>query len=185
VSARAAVRAYLERYSEELSGEVYPFLVFARATQCGTRLDSEPRGIDDPLRVLLDGSKPPELQALVRESDSGALAFDACVLIVEQLLGRGEPLPAPLSEFVLDVLRQTKRRPRRRGGSRYKLLARNFRIRMAVYIATTHGLQPTRNEETAADSQSGCDVVADCLTEFGIKLKPAAIAKIWENRPYD
>jgi hypothetical protein len=183
-AARAAVHAYLERDVEDMAGDVYGFVVLARAVRCGTRLGREPRRWDDDVPLLLNASKPTEVQLLVHESNASALAFDACTLLVETLLGRGEALPEPLRRFVVEGLRGERRRPRRRGGSRYRNLARDHIVRRALLVAKKYRLSPTRSE-SKTNEIAGCDVVAECLAEFGIRLSAPAVAKVWENRAFE
>jgi hypothetical protein len=182
--AREAVRDYIALHAHHLTGNVYEFLVYARAVRCGTRLDRELQSKHDDAAILLDGAKLAELRVLIREAHASPLAFDACVLIAECMLTRGERLPVPLVGFALDAMRAKKRRPSQRDETRYKNLGRDYVIRMAVFVAKKHGLKPTRNESTRG-RVTGCQVVAECLTELGIPIKSATVAKVWEHRQYE
>lgn len=124
-----------------------------------------------------------ELEKVLRESGTDPVAFDAAVLLVQYAGEGNSALPAPLTEFALAVMRKERKRPK--GRARYKNVGRDFRVRMAVYVAhSEHGLDFTRNDATSRDS--ACDVVAKCLAK--LRLKPdtyTAVAKIWQKRPFD
>ncbi len=119
------------------------------------------------------------LATLVNRSASDRLSYDACAAAVEQLLKHEAPLPADLGRFVLEQLNDERERPGRR---RHLVnLSRDLIVLSAIQtgLRVAPELKATRN--VASDKESMCDIVSDCLRDYGVELKPGGVAKIFEK----
>lgn len=126
------------------------------------------------LAARMRAARVEDLEALVLESRDSKVAYDACVLIVEQY-GDKRALPAPLAGFVRDVLRGQHRRLWKPGQSLFKNLVRDANICAAIEYAVQLGFKATRNDVSSPDS--ACDLVAKCF-----ELQYEAVRKVWDNR---
>jgi len=108
--------------------------------------------------------------------------FDIYSLAATEFLRADKPLPPPVKAFTLGVLNGEirRQRPGQRKGSH---LHRNTAIVTAVRAARKAApeMETTRNE--SASPTSACDLVRDCLEEFGIHMSYKAVEKIWNHRP--
>jgi hypothetical protein len=99
--------------------------------------------------------------------------------IAAKLIEQGDPLPAPLREFVAEALRHPRQR-RRPGRRRFDLVGRNHVICFVItMIDLRWGFSPTRNEAT--ERASAASIAQQALQQIDINLGEGAIAKIWNG----
>jgi hypothetical protein len=101
--------------------------------------------------------------------------FDYCAYLAIDLIRDGQPLPPPIDRFAIDVLSGNATRMER-GPRGYKDHSRNAAIEYALAVATGDGLNLYRND--ASSTISACDMVAECLQEFGIYIDYKTVAKV-------
>lgn len=121
-----------------------------------------------------------QLQALEWGAPSDQIAWRACEIIAADFLDAGLSLPKPLQAFTAKLLRREIERPSI--PATFKNQVRNEVIAGAVNIAllADPGLRKTRNEASFT-SVCACDIVADCLKEYGINIVPDAVRKIHDR----
>lgn len=132
------------------------------------------------------------LSYLIAKSRETKETWEALILIAQNLLREGRPLPRELAEWVADVLadqlgnkkkpEKEKRRSRPPGGP-WRLYTRDRILYLFVnYLIHEFDLKATRN--TGDPPLSACDVVAAAIEGAALdwNLSPKAIEKIWSKR---
>lgn len=109
-------------------------------------------------------------------ASKNAVAFEALLVMAEKFMAGPHVAPPELVEFVRDVRRGRRRRPKQKGRDRRANQVRNDIIREAIRLAVGEGLPPTRND--ASEPISACDVVAEVLREHNVWLSYEAVAKL-------
>ncbi len=202
--ARIAVRFFLQQVPYEYPSDVAPkLLAQIRAWGCGAvyRTNGGWAGLEDPERFFLDhyvkSSHPPDLlytarkkgairklltQAVSENSNSAAIAWDACVLLVEGLMLQGDRLPAELQFFAVRTLRGDISRPKPRGRNKNNAL-RDMAISLAVKCATLEGMRATRRGGDVHPNPCACSIVAEELAHFGLHIDYSTIKGIWYRGP--
>ena len=118
------------------------------------------------------------LTRFIAESQFDKSSWDALDLIAQELIRKGEPLPAALGKWTADVLadlvaeRGQKRRPRP-GKGHHATAGRDWNAYFLIdRLIKIWNLKPTRNE--ISEPCSACDVVADALD-----LPYKTVTRIW------
>ena len=126
------------------------------------------------------------LSALVEESGSNPLSYQALQNIVGALRRDDAQIPDELQAWIMDVAEGKRKFPSAgRGRSPYRNQIRDELIVRAVRIVVDGGLKATRNE--ASVHESACDAVSQALKEHGIELSYDGVAKVWSKgrmKPY-
>lgn len=108
------------------------------------------------------------------------VSWRACEILATAFIEADAPLPAPLKSFTLKALRGEIIKPTPpRGPNRYKNYWRYQEIADAVFVAMDAGLNAFRNAES--ETISACDVVAECLRDYRIKLTYDGVKKIYDK----
>ena len=131
----------------------------------------------------LDKNHLPEL---IEESEESPLAYKALQSAVGSLRRDGEPLPAELLEWSLDVAEGKRELPSvGPGRSPYSNQVRDELIVRTVQALVGCGLKATRNQATEP-AESACDAVAEALKAYNIDLVYESVARIWtKGKPKD
>jgi hypothetical protein len=124
----------------------------------------------------LTGGDTSKLLAAARAGDSGA--HYALRLISRDLTSRGEHLPLPLQEYIVNEAPEFKGEARRPANSDWE---RDAAIAAAVTIlCKMHGFKRTR-KRPFRKKESASSIVASVLGEFRINKTETAVEKIWEK----
>jgi hypothetical protein len=117
-------------------------------------------------------------QALQRAAiDPDANDYDTLILVIADLLRRGEALPGWLATFAADVLGGQRKRPTRRGRDEYANWQRDYKLwRVTEEVATTYALprytnnelseKPTAAHAVAIAARCSYDVVVRACRRF-------------------
>ena len=129
---------------------------------------------------------PKQWTALVRVriEDAGKdfAAFEALCLHSSRLIAEGLSLPQPLRQFAAGVLTGERRRPDLSAASARVKVRNDLFVALITNLCHEYELNPTRNDETS-DQVSACDILADAMTELGLKPESySAWKKIWAGR---
>ena len=124
------------------------------------------------------------LQELVSASEASSVAYDACVLLVAQAFQNQKPLPSPLADFALGVVRGERSRPKGRGRPR-----RNINIDLGIVWAVERAMELDPELKHYDNWESGannaCEIVSELLLELGVALGYESVKQIWLDRPPD
>ena len=98
----------------------------------------------------------------------------------------GEPLPAELLEWSLDVAEGKRELPSvGPGRNPYSNQIRDELIVRTVQVLVDCGLNATRNQATEP-AESACDAVSEALKPHGVELVYDSVARIWaKGKPKD
>ena len=119
------------------------------------------------------------LLELIEESGTSPLAYKALQSAVKSLRRNGEPLPAELLEWSLDVAEGKRELPSvGPGRNPYSNQVRDELIVRTVQALVDCGLNATRNQATEP-AESACDAVSEALKAHGVELGYDSVARIW------
>lgn len=120
------------------------------------------------------------LARLIFASSVSRTAYDALAAIAVAIQDRNQNMPELLAEWLTDVNRERRPRPRQHGPSKDAHWGRDLHIAFCVYLLERAGLKPTRNDASA--TRSGCDIVADVITtKIGIPLGYEGVKTVWKR----
>jgi len=145
-----------------------------------------PIGADHRLSVMRDAfetSNSALSERVIKLATSGdRSARRACLEAAAKYIAKGHSLQEPLAGFIAQLLLSAAKAPiGRRGQDPRANRLRDMAIATAVLAASEDGgIHPTRNA-ASRDQASGCSVVAQILTEFGVKLSEGGVEKIWKR----
>lgn len=136
----------------------------------------------DDLVVVPYPATEEQIALYLRGSTSSDAAWAACVQFVERYASDNRPLPPPLADFILEILRGNLTRPSKPGRSRGTNLGRDLIVAEAVRIACTAAPELKATRYHGAEHESACDIVVESLKEVDWFLSYDAVAKIWQQR---
>lgn len=117
-------------------------------------------------------------ERLVLIAHENKIAYDAAIEMGAKLLRECSEIPPPLAWFLAAVIEGKASRPKKGNGKNY---LRDWLICSMVEDLAVMGLNPTRNEATEG-KKSGCDLVAEVLSEEGVIISADAVRKVWDKR---
>ena len=122
---------------------------------------------------------PQPADILIEAAEQGdPIAKQAVHHAIMWYVSHGDPVPERLRNYLAELLVQHNYGPKKRAG--HKNYLRDQLIRHAVKAVCGHGFNPTRNP-ASADHPSGCSIVRDVLSEFGVNLSEKTIEEILDN----
>lgn len=115
-----------------------------------------------------------QIESYIQICESSITAWTALEIMVERFSAERQPLPAPLSQWVVNSLCGKHSKPRVNRAKQ----ARNLIIVEVVRIA--------RSAHVPLRESSRCDgafeIVADELQRHSIEINPSGVAEIWRQR---
>lgn len=160
--AREEVRAFVELVAHDLTDkEIGPE---ARARRRASKVEKTEAG----------------LAPLIVEARTDPAAFDACGIVLDELIQNSQTIPDNLLLMARDVMQGNQKRPTRRGRDGMKLHARDSVVVTSIGIAREHGVALYAHGNN--QNKTACAIVADALAEHGVMLSPDAVESIWNAR---
>ena len=120
-----------------------------------------------------------EVEIAIEQSNTDYKTFQALRILAR--LEYSEIYPA-LKTWEKDLISGLKIEPRMpKGPSTFRDAQRNMLLVSQVRQLRIAGFKPTRNEVTSSHT-SGCDIVAEAMTEIGHTMTYAAVEAVWKKR---
>jgi hypothetical protein len=120
--------------------------------------------------------------------DPRSAARSLCQL-ASTLMSKGEPLPKPLEDFIIDFLDDPNLEnfPSASGRKRFPNTFRDIRIFRAIdHLVRTWKFRATRaRRKDPAKRVSAASIVKDALEKSGLHLSEDAVNKIWNETKHD
>lgn len=123
-----------------------------------------------------------DVQEKIEQARNDPMMWEVMTMAIHDLTLHGKPLPVPLAELAVEIMRGEITRPAARG--RRANTDRDLVIQLAVMQITTAFPETTATRNEATDGgPSACEIVADVLAENGVDLGYRSVEKIWSKRP--
>lgn len=117
---------------------------------------------------------------LVDLAKNDPIAWDATKELTAKILEQGDPLPAELSQFTIEILRGSER-PKKQGRYRAENLYRDQCVADAIYTLNECGFKPLTKNSNESENNSACHVVVEALAKLGDVISYDAVKSIWKN----
>ena len=117
---------------------------------------------------------------LVDLAKNDSIAWDAAKELVAKILEQGDPLPAELRQFTIEILRGGER-PKKQGRHKAENLYRDQCVADSIYTLHECGFKPLTKNSNESENNSACHVVVEALAKLGDMISYDAVKSIWKN----
>jgi hypothetical protein len=117
---------------------------------------------------------------LVELAKNDPIAWDGTKELTAKILEQGDPLPAELRQFTIEILRGCER-PKKQGRYRAENLHRDQCVADSIYTLHECGFTPLTKNSNESENNSACHVVVEALAKLGDVISYDAVKSIWKN----
>ncbi len=117
---------------------------------------------------------------LVELSKNDPTAWDAAKELAAKILEQGDPLPAELRQFTIEILRGSDR-PKKQGRYRAENLHRDQCVADSIYTLNECGFKPLTKNSNESENNSACHIIVEVLAKLGDAISYDAVKSIWKN----